>query len=489
MRDDRIFISYENSNGLRAATVCKLAVLVAMILPVAIGRADIHPQPGPLRGYENLITKEYLPPDFDQETFDHLWQVWPEDLRREAEAASPERRREMAFSRYGLTLRPGDDSGKPLQYVVDQQGNWTMNCFACHGGKLLGKTVPGLPNTHFALETLTSDVRKTKLRQRKPLTRMDVGSLVMPLGGTNGTTNAVMFGVALMAYRDADLNVYRKRRPPNMVHHDMDAPPWWHFKKRSHIYADGFAPKGIRALMQFMLVQENGPEKFREWEEDFQDIYSYLESLEPPKYPFTIDRQLAARGETVFNVSCAECHGTYGERETYPSRTIPIDEIATDRVRFDALEVKNRSAYARSWFAHGQQQLVVEEPEGYLAPPLDGIWASAPYFHNGSVPTLWHVLHPDRAQWFGNELRTATTSSESAWRLRNSTACPAHFDPRRKSVSSLTPNGLAKVPQVTHFRCNSTAVRGELCWNILRRCNRLSGVSLRFLTTEIALRP
>jgi hypothetical protein len=26
---------------------------------------------------------------------------------------------------------------------------------------------------------------------------------------------------------------------------------------------------------------------------------------------------------------------------------------------------------------------------------LDGIWASAPYLHNGSVPTLWHLLHPD----------------------------------------------------------------------------------------------
>jgi len=30
-----------------------------------------------------------------------------------------------------------------------------------------------------------------------------------------------------------------------------------------------------------------------------------------------------------------------------------------------------------------------------VAPPLDGVWATAPYFHNGSVPTLWHVLHPD----------------------------------------------------------------------------------------------
>ena len=30
--------------------------------------------------------------------------------------------------------------------------------------------------------------------------------------------------------------------------------------------------------------------------------------------------------------------------------------------------------------------------DGYVAPPLDGIWASAPYFHNGSVPTLYEVL-------------------------------------------------------------------------------------------------
>src|SRR5262249_10387135 len=30
----------------------------------------------------------------------------------------------------------------------------------------------------------------------------------------------------------------------------------------------------------------------------------------------------------------------------------------------------------------------------YKARPLDGIWATAPYLHNGSVPTLWHLLSP-----------------------------------------------------------------------------------------------
>src|SRR5207237_5199155 len=31
---------------------------------------------------------------------------------------------------------------------------------------------------------------------------------------------------------------------------------------------------------------------------------------------------------------------------------------------------------------------------GYTAQPLHGVWASGPYFHNGSVPTVWDVLKP-----------------------------------------------------------------------------------------------
>jgi hypothetical protein len=32
---------------------------------------------------------------------------------------------------------------------------------------------------------------------------------------------------------------------------------------------------------------------------------------------------------------------------------------------------------------------------GYVAPILNGVWATAPYLHNGSVPTLWHLMHPE----------------------------------------------------------------------------------------------
>lgn len=378
------------------------ACLVAACLCVgtfADGARAAERTPSAKRGYRWLTTKAYLKPDFNQEIFDQLWKQWPAPLREEAEQASPEERRQMAYSYYGLTERPDDDTGRPLQYVVDERGNWSMNCFACHGGKVAGKSIPGLPNSHYALQTLTEDVRMTKLLTGEPLGHMDLGSLAMPLGRTRGTTNAVMFGVALVALRNPDLTFKDERRIPKMVHHDMDAPPWWHFSKKEGLYIDGFANKGSRPLMQFMLTRENGPEQFHAWESDYQDIYAYLQSLEAPKYPFEIDRPLAARGEKVFRKKCADCHGTYDEdpaRESYPNRLVPIADVGTDPVRLEALSPEARRRYGRSWFAHLGEKQVIADPGGYVAPPLDGVWATGPYFHNGSVPTLWHVLHPDQ---------------------------------------------------------------------------------------------
>ncbi len=385
----------------------KTAALAALLgsLLVAATRADDNagvddaklapPAAYSGRGYEILTTKAFLPADFDQEVFDNIWQVWEEPLRSEAAKATPEERRQMAFSRYGLTSRPGDESGKPQQYVVDSAGNWTMNCLACHQGKVAGMVVPGMPNAHFALQTLAEDVRLAKMKLHKPLHRMDLASAVFPLGTTNGSTNAVMFGMALMANRDPQLN-FRPNLPPPMTHHDHDAPAWWNFKKKQRLYSDGFSPKTHRPLMQFMLVPENGPEKFAEWEDDFREVYAWLESLEAPKYPFAIDEALAKQGEVVFSNHCADCHGTYGAEEVYPNKIVAIEEVGTDPIRLGALSAEHRAAYGRSWFGHFGEHATIADPGGYVAPPLDGIWASGPYFHNGSVPTLWHVLHSDQ---------------------------------------------------------------------------------------------
>ena len=56
------------------------------------------------------------------------------------------------------------------------------------------------------------------------------------------------------------------------------------------------------------------------------------------------------------------------------------------------------SYYKESWLYRevasvGPPLAKPQERPVYQAPPLDGVWATAPYFHNGSVPTLYHVLN------------------------------------------------------------------------------------------------
>ena len=366
------------------------------VLVGTVGRAAGDAESTP-RGLQLLLGRAYLPPDFDQEVFDDLWTTWEEPLRSRAAAADVAERRRLAMDRYGLVPHP-DDPSRSLQYVVDAAGSWTMSCLACHQGQVGGQAIPGVPNSTYALETLTEEVRLVKIRQRKAFGHMDMGSLLLPLGTTVGTTNAVIFGVALMRHRDAELNIVQ--RPPrfDLVHHDMDAPAWWHYRRRKSLYADGFAAKGHRMLMQFLLVKENGPDRFHEWEDEFREIEDWIAGLEPPRWSGAVDASLAAAGRAVFTAHCASCHGTYGPEGSYPERLVPIAEVGTDRVRLDSLTAGERSALNASWFGHmgadGGELTDRAAGTGYVAPPLDGVWASAPYFHNGSVPTLWHVLHP-----------------------------------------------------------------------------------------------
>ena len=51
---------------------------------------------------------------------------------------------------------------------------------------------------------------------------------------------------------------------------------------------------------------------------------------------------------------------------------------------------------------------VIKANLGYKARPLDGIWATPPYFHNSSVPNLYQVLVPasrrDQKFYLGSRL-------------------------------------------------------------------------------------
>jgi mono/diheme cytochrome c family protein len=376
-------------------------LFVIVLLVIAVLRTPVHAVdakfvPSAKRGYQTLTSKAFLPADFDQQVFDELWKSWPKEQREQAEKASPVERRRMAFSRYGLIESPDHPgTGAAWGYLPNEQGGWVMNCLSCHGGKVAGKAVLGLPNSHYGLETLTEDVRNTKLRLGKKLGHMDMAQLGMPLGSSHGTTNSVMFGVALEALRDADMKVYRNRLPPPMDHHDLDAPPWWNVKRKSRLYYDGMVKKGHRPIIQFVLLPRNDEKVLASWENDFRDILAWIESLEAPKYPWEIDTKLADSGREVFNRQCASCHGTYGKDGRYPEKMVDLDRLGTDPVRLNSLSPAYRTEFQHSWLADYNRTEPIWLPKGYVAPPLDGIWASAPYLHNGSVPTLWHILHPD----------------------------------------------------------------------------------------------
>lgn len=373
-----------------------LAGVLSGNIPAPAAAGDRSEETAAERGWRWLTTKPYLPADFDDAVFEQLWTVWPEPLREKAAAAAPAERRRMAFERYGLVERPGSDgTGPALGYVADGNGGWVMNCLACHSGTVAGEPILGVPNSLYALETLTDDVRAVKTALKKPLGHMELGGSRMPLGTTRGTTNAVMFGVALGALRDRDLNLKLNITRPRFVHHDMDAPAFWNVKRKRLLYCDDFVEKSPRPLLQFVMVARNSGPTLRGWEPEYRDILAWIESLSAPHYPGKIDSALAQTGRELFETTCARCHGTYGAPSEFPEKVIPLDEIGTDPVRLKGLSADYREAMQQGWYGeYGKREYRIE-PGGYLAPPLDGIWASAPYFHNGSVPTLWHVLHPE----------------------------------------------------------------------------------------------
>ncbi|MEN8374234.1 MAG: hypothetical protein ABFS34_02170 [Gemmatimonadota bacterium] len=128
-----------------------------------------------------------------------------------------------------------------------------------------------------------------------------------------------------------------------------------------------------------------------------REIMEYLRHYRPPPFPGPVDSALARRGRSVYDRACAECHGTYapgleGRLTEFPNALVAGDDIGTDPVRWqsaspDVLAVLEELDYAR--------YLDPAPTGGYVAPPLTGLWATAPYLHNASVPTLWHLMHPE----------------------------------------------------------------------------------------------
>ncbi|WP_339543716.1 di-heme-cytochrome C peroxidase [Pseudomonas sp. RA_35y_Pfl2_P32] len=190
---------------------------------------------------------------------------------------------------------------------------------------------------------------------------------------------------------------------------------------------------------------------------DLHLIEETLKRLKPPAWPEallgTIDKPLAAQGRALFAENCAGCHVPKviqaNGRPEQQLKMLPVAVIGTDpssanniaQHRFDVtplqwdpaelanldvklqptptepldlsqLSVAKGLAYVTAFVesrAYREANVTPEERPGmdgfalpigvrervaYKARPLAGVWATAPFLHNGSVPTLYQLLSP-----------------------------------------------------------------------------------------------
>jgi mono/diheme cytochrome c family protein len=337
-----------------------------------------------------------------------------------------------------LPGRTGDNAsvGYDFNVTVNREGMKVAspNCLACHATHMNGQLVVGLGRPNHALANpsgTTLDIPGILLNLKSPAEISEFDTFGTRLLNLLQTGKLLAFAT-LASHRDPATLVWS-----NSTHFDsstglqgwVDIPPWWRTKKQNGLYAQGMG-RGIQSRhMSFMSVfSVEDTTEAAQIETWFVDIAAYLRSITPPAFPGPIDAALAAHGETVFNGACSRCHGTYGAGATYPSLLVPYDQVGTDPEL--ALKSWVNAATAR-WFGEsyyaGKGSSWLEPLHAYVAPPLDGIWATAPYFHNGSVPTLAGVLDSSQrpTTWtsaFGDaDFATAYDLTQVGWKSTPST--------------------------------------------------------------------
>jgi mono/diheme cytochrome c family protein len=159
-----------------------------------------------------------------------------------------------------------------------------------------------------------------------------------------------------------------------------------------------------------------------------EPLNPFIDNLPSPPYPFaSVDLARAREGKAIFKDKCASCH-TPRNKTIYPASTLGVDPNRTmvntsvSRYGLAALVMEACQIYGRNnegkpgadwcvpkgdWQARLDEYFrdtprrVAEGTNGYKADMLHGIWAQAPYLHNGSVPTLGQLIcAPTRPQRF-----------------------------------------------------------------------------------------
>ncbi|HEX5110776.1 MAG TPA: hypothetical protein VFV95_20135 [Vicinamibacterales bacterium] len=316
---------------------------------------------------------------------------------------------------------------------VDQVG---LNCAVCHTGTLRDspsaprRIVVGMPAHQLDLQrfvefildcTLDNRVTAENIRGRFPrsggpslmervvyrlgvvdrlkIQTLDLRNRIGPLLGDRVPRWGAGRVDTFNPYKAIQFNWPLERLPLSELVGASDFPSLWNQKPREglHLHWDGDNDSvdernlsaGLGAGITPVTADHANIKRVRDW----------IWTLPPPKYPYPVDMALAARGAALYGANCVACHADHRFKDGVVSgdrvgQVEPIERIGTDRHRLDS--------YTEA-FAANQFLLFPDSPyrfthfrktHGYANHPLDGIWARAPYLHNGSVPTLRDLLEP-----------------------------------------------------------------------------------------------
>lgn len=363
----------------------------------------------------------------------NLWAVWGGGPLLNDDVYWPRFR-----ERYGLHEAPWPNDDLPLG-LHQVNSTWaTVNCLLCHADVVAGELHLGVGNSRIDLQALWDDL----VALNAVAGQVGVPAFPLPYTLENRTLAAgVVDGVGLGM--QMSLPYGPPGAPIETVFGGQQAAPWWTMRFKDRTYADGAGDTlNHRTMASTLLAFGTTWTELQALEADLRDMHAMLIDTPIPVYPYPIDASLVSAGRAVYQQRCAACHGDRCDPGVpFPDLVVPTATIGTDPLRESAWTASEAAWANASWFGAAGP---MRDTNGYQANPLDGVWASAPYLHNGSVPDLASLLD--------SSLRPAV------WRRTGSSA--DDYDPTTVGWRYTTPAAPANRATVEARRVVDTTIPG-----------------------------
>jgi hypothetical protein len=288
---------------------------------------------------------------------------------------------------------------------------WTVNCLVCHTAEIDGVAYFGAGTKTFddkflgeALKTLTRE-GWGPFTSRDAVDRRFATDANRILNSHHHEKIDSLTRGRSTAFAASHVELYMRPNDGRMPasadvgRGDTKTPPLWHTAPKMQAarwYSDGSFHGRFPLMASSMELEKDRPfdalieSVIPRIKDEFETVVRHLR---PPPYPYEIDRALAERGRELFYskpLGCARCHGVYDGKGNVEWPGIHTD-VGTDRARLEIVSDKFVAAFDQSPIAAEGR---LARSRGYAATPLTGVWANYPYLHNGSVPTLYHLLGP-----------------------------------------------------------------------------------------------